>query len=1167
MPTHCAIRPRNRLYRWAFVICALLSAVFPFSETAAAQNTKSPAMGSAGMTGGMVPSSSPGSNTPPGNTGSNSSSEQSPKREPVTPDPPPASDTKNPAATTNRSAPRPSARENPPLAPASRLLDHEGIPPFHLAKLSLDGEVSNDRAIITAQIDVDVNSDGEDEGLTRYHDVPLRLTQAHILSKEYVGPGQEGPVVDRPVEDGIVWRFTGFGTHHLTLKMWVPIRQSPAGRQLVLSLPTMPPGFDAQVNLVIPGPSIVIRSNGDLSVLSNTHADKLNRVSADVRGPRLDMTWSEPPEVQNSFLEGRTSVTLRREGDRVIATAEQVLFPENVGVKEAEIKLPDGFELDELSGSLVKGHEAIPGRNGWRKISFRESSGERIDLNWALSAPFPVEGGKLSIDGWVISDARSQAGRIRLQDFPGYQMVPRLSQFVRRATPNSPQTLESFEFTKQPFQISWDVQRVASKFSSRPHHLLFIGTSQMVLESRFRIQTDTGSLEQIDLEWNTGKDEGWRLDPASVSGDVVIPSHGDQLNQTGRLLVGWTTPKSGLIDLNLRFFRPMPTGAMTASVNLPQIRGSRSLSADLLVAAEDQYEVTLTGAKGAPLQTSVSDPARMEGIAPALVSQIQRAVTLDPDQDQIELSWNARARVVEADAEVELRRATDGRVHVQQTVRFQSRFGRLSSVRFQLPKSLLALIPAGAASSAIGVTIDGQTMKSQIHDSAIETQLNEPRLGEILVTLEYSLPVSTGSPNSTVVPVLMSLDTKYSSIRVRIPEGETLRVPPTAEGWQPVPTSPDATVWVTSSANQVPVILDADQTTSPRFSVDRAYYRTRFDSAGRVEGVCELHWSGDVRGLPITLPPESKYLGAMYNGKSLDEPPGQVFIDPKNPAQIQFRLPASQDGSRLAVAYLSTKPATFSHRDLRTVPLPILPKDVSVVHSTWELELPAGRHLFMSPSALTSENQWRRSGAFWSRSPTASYVTDRESATTETRLLLNRLKTSLPDASQVYAFSSIGPIESPRFQSMTRSLVVLVGAGMTLALGFLFWSLPIARNMLAMLLLAFGVSILSLWFLEPIQLLLQPALLGAVLALLATLIDVKSRRPGLVTYPSTVMPFPTSIPGSQTSGQPGSSQSTGSPLNDQAASGRGSSVARQRSHPMTPTAIYQPGHSEVGSPP
>ncbi len=1120
-------------------------------------------MGSAGMTGGMVPSSTPNGTATPNNT---PAGESPPKRDPATSD---TTAPKDASAPSGKPTPRPAKREIPQFAPAPRILDEEGIPPFHLAKLSLDGEVSGDRAIITAEIDVDVNSGDEDDTLNRYHDVPLRLTQAHILSKEYNGPGQEGPVVDRPVEDGIVWRFTGYGTHHLKLKMWVPIRQSPAGRQLILSLPTMPPGFDAQVNLVIPGSPVVIRSNGDLSVLSNSHADNLNRVAADVRGPRLDMTWSEPPEVQNSFLEVRTSVTLRRDGDRVIASAEQVLFPENVGVKEAEIKLPDGFELEELTGPFVKSHEAVSGSSDRRRISFRETSGERIELNWVLSAPFPVEGGKLSLDGWVVSDARSQAGRVRLQDFPGYQMVPRPGQFVRRALPNSPQTLESFEFTKQPFHISWDVQRVNSKFSVRPHHLLFIGTSQMVLESRFRIQTDTGSLDELNLGWNSESDEGWRLDPASISGDVVIPSNGDQLSQSGRLQVGWTSPKSGMIDLNLRFLRPIPPGIETASVNLPQIRSSRTLSTDLLVAAEDQYEVKLTGAKGAALPNTLAAPNRLEGVPTSLISQIQRSVTLDPDQQQIELQWKARARIVEADAEVELRRASDGRVQVEQTVRFHSRFGRLSSVRFQLPKSLSTLIPAGASGSAIGVTIDGQTMKPQIAEGVIETQLTEPRLGEFLVTLEYSLPISANSPHTAVVPVLMSLDTKFPSVRIRIPEGETLRVPPTAEGWQPVPTSPDATIWVTtSSANQVPVILDADQTTSPRFSVDRAFYRTRLDSAGRVEGVCEFHWSGDVRGLPITLPPESEYLGAMYDGKSLDATPGQVIVSPQNASQIQFRLPPSSEGSQLAIAYRSLAPTSFSHRDLRTIPLPQLPRDVSVVRSTWELELPAGRHLLVSPVALTSENQWHRSGIFWSRTPSASYLEDRESATIETRLLLKRLQTSLPDASQVYAFSSIGPIESPRFQSMTRSLVVLVGAGLTLALGFLFWSLPVTRNMLALLLLMFGVSVLSLWFLEPIQLLLQPAILGAALALLASLIDFKSRRPGLGAYPTTMMPIPASIPGSQPSRQNSSgSPMPSSPPSESAPTGRGSSVARSRSHPMTPTAIYQPGQSEVGSPP
>ena len=114
----------------------------------------------------------------------------------------------------------------------------------------------------------------------------------------------------------------------------------------------------------------------------------------------------------------------------------------------------------------------------------------------------------------------------------------------------------------------------------------------------------------------------------------------------------------------------------------------------------------------------------------------------------------------------------------------------------------------------------------------------------------------------------------------------------------------------------------------------------------------------------------------------------------------------------------------------------------------------------------------------------------------------------------------------------------------------IIWVLPVTRNMLALLLIAFGVSLLSLWFLEPIQLLLQPAVLGAALAILASLIDIKSRRPTLSAFPASVMPIPTPLPAS----------------GEMAVAGRGSSVSRQRLTPMPPTAVYQPGNSEMGSP-
>ena len=345
----------------------------------------------------------------------------------------------------------------------------------------------------------------------------------------------------------------------------------------------------------------------------------------------------------------------------------------------------------------------------------------------------------------------------------------------------------------------------------------------------------------------------------------------------------------------------------------------------------------------------------------------------------------------------------------------------------------------------------------------------------------------------------------------------------------------------------MPIKFDADQTTSPRFSVDQAFYRTRFDNAGRIEGVLELHWAGDVRGLPVTLPPQSELLGVVYNGASLTTAQGRVVVDPANPSQLLFRLPPSPEGSRLALLYRSLKGSGFSHRDLRTVQLPQLPKDVSVVRSIWELELPAGQHLFIGPGDLTREHEWHRSGVHWSRVPFSSYLKERQTATTESRQL-----TSLSDARQVYAFSSIGPIETVRFQSMTLSLIVMLGAGMTLAAGFLFWSLPLTRNMLALLLIAFGVSLLSLWFLEPIQLLLQPAVLGVVLAIVASLIDLKSRRPTLPALSVSATPVP--IP------------SMGSQMHEISVTGRGSSFSRNRDSNFSPTAVYQPGNSEAGRP-
>lgn len=1019
--------------------------------------------------------------------------------------------------------------------PSGSGLPTDGIPAFHLARLALTGKVEGDRSLITAQIDVDVNRDQGD-----YHDVPLRFQQAHVIQKEYDGPGREGPLVDVPVEDGIVWRFSGYGTHHLKLTMWVPIKESPAGHQLVLSLPTMPPGFDAQIDLTIPGAAVALRGSREVTILSNELEGESNRISANVRGPRLDLTWSEPPEVQTAFRQVTSSFTLHRDGDRVIAQTDQVLIPENAGVKSVEIKLPAGFDLEEVSGPLLKSQEPIPGRSGWRKLTFREGGGERIELSWVLAAPFQTDGGTLMFDGLTVPDARNQSGRIRLQEFAGYQMVPRPGQFVRRAPASTPQVAEVFEYTKQPFRIEWSVQKVVPKFSTRSRSILYIGGTQMSLDQRYQFQTDSGSIESVELVWPDAMTQGWRLDPASISGDSFIPADGDRLIREGKLNIRWKTPRTGAFELAVRFNRPLD--AMSTKAQLPTIAGGRWMPTDLLIAAEDQLDVSVRDAQDLPIVATAIDPQKLADIPGNLSSQVRQSLAMASASDAIALSWKAQTRTIETETEIELRRASSGRSRVQQTIYYQVRFGRVSQVQLELPKSLAGLFDPGSA--AVSVAVDGVSIVPQIRDGAITVAFPEPRIGNFRITLDYSLPLT--SPTAPTVPVLASLDAAYATIRTRIPEGEPLRVSPAATEWQPVPTAPDALVWVSKSASQIPIVLEAEQATAPRFSIDEASYRTRYDAMGRLEGVCEFHWSGGVRTIPLTLPPDSELLAVRCNGTNLSATAGQIQFDPSTPGLISIRLPANTGGTRLAVLYRTLKESKFSQRDLRTVRLPTLPPDASIVHSHWELELPPGRHLFISPADLTAEHQWQRSGAFWSRQPLASYSSQREQNFVEAAAL-----TSLSDVANVYAFNSIGRIEAPRFQSMGRPLILLLGAGLTLTIGFLFWNLPSTRNMLTLLLVAFGFSLLSLWFLEPIQLLLQPAVLGIVLAVLASLVDFKSRRQSRINFPTlnpTVIAPPVIPP-------PAQNYEGSSPA-------RGSSVSRSNT-PMPQTALYQPQASEV----
>jgi hypothetical protein len=164
----------------------------------------------------------------------------------------------------------------------------------------------------------------------------------------------------------------------------------------------------------------------------------------------------------------------------------------------------------------------------------------------------------------------------------------------------------------------------------------------------------------------------------------------------------------------------------------------------------------------------------------------------------------------------------------------------------------------------------------------------------------------------------------------------------------------------------------------------------------------------------------------------------------------------------------------------------------------WEERLPYGQHVFLPPRGYAADFRWRRSGIVWIRAPLRNDPQLAEWFAGDGGL--PQVNGGAADGN-VYQFSRFGPAAALEFRTMSRSIVVLIGAGLALAAGFALMRIPAARTTLAGLVLAFALATCGLWFAAPMQLLLQPALLGLGLAVLAAVIDgtMRRRRGGAVT--------------------------------------------------------------------
>ncbi|WP_145367287.1 hypothetical protein [Maioricimonas rarisocia] len=992
--------------------------------------------------------------------------------------------------------------------------DGVDVPPFYLSRVSLDGAVVENHVECRVIVEVQVIDGGV------WHDVNLRMNQLHILSASYQGPGEHAPSRNEPRNDGLSWRFRGQGGHRLELTAWVPLKKSPAGEQLQLTLPPLPQLFEADCRIDVPGSRLIVKSLKNTTIRQHPLAEERTRIEARVADSRLDLTWQPQGETEPKLATAQSDLFVMRTNGTVRLLADLTVQPEGGQVSDLRVRMPEGFELKSVDGALYADHRLDPDAKGWVEVELTQATAETIQLSWTLEKEIGPARESMALSGFEVAGAQRQAGGIRILDSGSHRIVWREadSEFVARMNvvdgrlPGSPRGLSrpelmtpagrssrsvvnAFEILKQPFRLVLDWEPIQPSFTTASSYYLFLYSDRAELEIQVQIQVDAGVVDQFELLGTEGAAGDWLVEDVRGSIPCRLSTDTSTGNAPGGITIDVLEPTSRAFDVRLRMTQLLTDPSSEFLTELPLVQADHVAPSRLYVTADDNVEPHLAPAEGTVAEPP--QPARRlpEGAPESFRDRSVKLVDAITAGFAFTTQLTHHPLTVSSTAVVEIRDAVpqplgDALQIVQSTI-FNVSYGRLTTLRFPMPADLRELIPVGAEQFGIEFQLEGAPLTTEFEDGQFTVTLPSGRSGRFAVDLLYDLPLGSNishEARALNVPVIKTREASYESVRCEFGGRGTLEVRIDSPEWEPVRTA-RKTLWHTAEpGDSIPIVVSRAIDRIPqRFATEVVFVQADCDDDGDVRLIADYLVSDTPEQLLVNLPAAAAAVVFRWNDIVVE--PEQWTTD-AGTSQVLLELESrAGDSNRLEVEYTlaqASRPLLAGRYDLR---LPDFGQNAQVGRTIWEVSLPMQHLLFLPPDGLTPQFTWQWEGMLFRRYPTETYHNFRQ------RLIAAR---GIPDArlaerGSTYAFSTYGDALELRLSSMNRSLTVLLGAGITMLLGFVFLRFERTRNIVTVLALALVFSLANLWFPEPMTVLMQPAALGLVLALAAAAIDNRLR--------------------------------------------------------------------------
>ncbi len=1016
-------------------------------------------------------------------------------------------------------------------------------PEFVIESLTVAGDLQADYADLRLTLVIENLAKSSDKFLR----IPLRLDGAIIPPGDSVKYDNS---VDFVLEAGgdnegwIGWLRGGAGAKStLQLRLLAPVQRIGDRSMLRTNFPR---ANSSQMQLTADG------NNVEAEVLAGGNGEPLQRSGQKTIIPvtsvagDFQMTWHRPPSKpgpgKNQFVvEGLQIISV--EGDQVVTDATLTVKSPVRPFQEFTVKLPPASQL--VSEPTGEGYsiEPLPGAGQGNKpqrvkVTLDNPSAGPVAVR--LKTRSEITGGEdpefskeLQFAGFEVERALRQSGYIGVQfgdwrhqwkekGFSGFDIRP-----VDPALDVFPsKDMFTFQYFNQGYSLKAEIRPPQRKVSVAPEYLFDVSADSVELTARLNYQVQ-GWGDELVVDPN-----GWDLELQNSTPADIVESLADGESGTKKLVLSRTFKGQLVVELRAKAALEVVDGVI--SLGLPKPEADAPGMTTVVVQPRDNVRLT---AKTAPVKAPVFAPFIMPDRQQEPIYFIYDRGDGVPELFEFSLEVNPTVIRAEVDSLVRLSRQS---ASVSQTLRYYVLHGREQYLEMYVPLSLLDRDDFEIASGGEPIdpaTIAAEPMNGTNGDSRpIQVPIKDG-VDRVEFTVDFEMPMDGLSADSSLmvaIPLVMPKEKDVERNRLTIEVGAGLHPEVTDAAWTAIvaPNVGDAPVPLVyesdGEARSATLKVDlAAEVADTGLTVEQAWIQTWFTGGARYDyAAFRFQSRRDI--LEIQLP-----RGAV--AKNTEIHLDGAHLPPNVTAERRLRLELSDlpnaDGDHvLVLRYIGDgRPAGWGRL---TVDLPSFVGEVQVKNPVfWQLVLNRREHLLNVPATCMPAFQWTWSGFGFCREP---LLRDADLMQLTGQMGASRRVETVSGTSQahVYLMRTRDLAGEITFVAVSRTWLVLIGAGVTLAIGMLLIYVPLLRNTAVGFAGAVVLVALGLLYPEPVLIFAQLASLGLLLFLLSVLLRVvmtlrrrrrlapivisrsSSRYPLTEAYQQVVEPPPLSAVGS-----------------------------------------------------